>query len=78
MGVFSWFRGKSAAAEEAQASPLPAELPADEASEVTGGAAPAGDPAAVAGSAPAEAVEIPKQQSAEDAADSEAGEGART
>ncbi|MBP2346929.1 gliding motility protein [Streptomyces virginiae] len=33
---------------------------------------------AVAESEPAEAVEIPKQQSAEVAADSEAGEGART
>ncbi|MEU0085805.1 gliding motility protein [Streptomyces sp. NPDC006274] len=59
-------------------SPLAAQPSADEASEVTDGAAPAGDPAAVAGSAPAEAVEIPKQQSAEDAADSETGEGART
>jgi hypothetical protein len=57
---------------------LPAEAPADEASEVTDGAAPAGDPAAVAGSAPGGAVEIPKQQSAEDAAAGEAGEGART
>ncbi|MFB7175422.1 gliding motility protein [Streptomyces sp. NPDC056254] len=33
---------------------------------------------AVAEGEPAEAVEIPKQQSAEAAADSEAGEGART
>jgi hypothetical protein len=78
MGVFSWFRGQSAAAEKAAVSPSPAEAPADETSEVTDGTAPAGDPAAVAGSAPAEAVEIPRQQSAEDAADSEAGEGART
>ncbi|MGW7355347.1 hypothetical protein ACWGI0_01315 [Streptomyces sp. NPDC054802] len=78
MSVFSWFRGKSAAAEEAAVPPLAAEAPADEASEVTDGAAPAGDPAAVAGSAPGEAVEIPRQQSAEDAADSEAGEGTRT
>ncbi|MEW2633602.1 gliding motility protein [Streptomyces sp. NPDC048389] len=50
--------------------------PAEEPSEATGGSAPA--EAAVDGSGPAEAVEIPKQQSAEDAADSEAGEGART
>jgi hypothetical protein len=78
MGVFSWFRGKSTAAEEAAVPPLPAEAPTAEASAVTDGAAPAGDPAAVAGSAPGEAVEIPKQQSAEDAAASEAGEGART
>jgi hypothetical protein len=75
MGVFSWFRGKPAAAEEAPVSPAPAGAPADAQSEVTDGAAPAG--AAVAESAPAEAVEIPRQQSAEDAADSETGEGAR-
>ncbi|MFE0579563.1 gliding motility protein [Streptomyces sp. PCS3-D2] len=41
------------------------------------GAAGESEPAA-AQSEPAEAVEIPKQQSAEVAADSEAGEGART
>ncbi|MFD3806721.1 gliding motility protein [Streptomyces sp. NPDC058611] len=35
-------------------------------------------PAVAEAEAPAEAVEIPKQQSAEVAADSEAGEGART
>ncbi|GGW74932.1 hypothetical protein GCM10010381_69530 [Streptomyces xantholiticus] len=74
MGVFSWFRSKPAAVEEAPVSQEPAEAPAEE-SAVTDGAAPA--QAAVDESGATEAVEIPKQQSAENAADSEAGEGAR-
>ncbi|MBT2388895.1 MULTISPECIES: hypothetical protein [Streptomyces] len=87
MGVFSRFRRKSkttaeASTEEAAASTLTADSPVERASEaeasknaaeeVTEAAeAEATEPAA------AEGVEIPKQQSAEEAADNEAGEGAR-
>jgi hypothetical protein len=109
MGVFSWFRGKPAAAEEASAPEAVAGTPAEESeesgrSEVSDGTAEApaaAEPEAVApaagaveatgstdaaaetavplleGETAAEAVEIPRQQSAGEAADSEAGEGAR-
>ncbi|GGT48306.1 hypothetical protein GCM10010271_60760 [Streptomyces kurssanovii] len=111
MGVFSWFRGKSAAAVEASAPEAAVGAPAEESeesvrSEVSDGTAEApavaepaeevapaagaveatgsSDTAAEAavppldGGTAAEAVEIPRQQSAGEAADSEAGEGART
>ncbi|GAA2816709.1 hypothetical protein [Streptomyces showdoensis] len=80
MGVFALFRRKNgkdggvetaAVTEESQAATAePAE-----AEEAEGGTE-AVEPAAA--EAKAEAVEIPKQQSAEEAADNEAGEGART
>ncbi len=69
MGVFDRFfrrRGEAVTEEVAAAAPAAESGAADEAG------------AAVAESEPVEAVEIPKQQSAEVAADSEAGEGART
>jgi hypothetical protein len=92
MGVFAMFRrkakndGESPEVTEAQAGPV-TDAPAPEAAEE-----PAGDAEGVtqpqeAAQAPgtaqdraegaADAVEIPKQQSAEQAADSEAGESAR-
>lgn len=73
MGVFSrFFRRQDGAAAEAAAAP---EVTAEStAAEETGAEAPSADAEAPA----AEAVEIPLQQSAEVAADSEAGEGART
>ncbi|WP_404955784.1 gliding motility protein [Streptomyces sp. 147326] len=71
MGVFDRFfrRKEEAAAEEVAAEALTAE--SGTAEEAEAGPDVAEAPAA-------EAVEIPKQQSAEVAADSEAGEGART
>ncbi|MFD8142087.1 gliding motility protein [Streptomyces sp. NPDC059708] len=62
--------------EQVSAEAAPAETPAAE----TGPADGAGEAEAAATGAPAAeaAVEIPKQQSAEVAADSETGEGART
>ncbi|MFD7665365.1 gliding motility protein [Streptomyces sp. NPDC059788] len=91
MGVFSRFRRKSAEAstEEAAAATLTAESSDAEggepgaetasAAERDGAAAADGKPSAEENGEPAaaESVEIPKQQSAEEAADSEAGEGAR-
>ncbi|WP_326653034.1 MULTISPECIES: hypothetical protein [unclassified Streptomyces] len=87
MGVFSRFRRKSrttaeASTEEAAVSTLTAEpsAEADSGSEASKDAvaevteAEAGE---VAEATAAEGVEIPKQQSAEEAADNEAGEGAR-
>ncbi|WKV71510.1 gliding motility protein [Streptomyces sp. PCS3-D2] len=69
MGVFDrFFRRRNEAVTEGVATAAPA---------AESGAAGESEPAA-AQSEPAEAVEIPKQQSAEVAADSEAGEGART
>ncbi|MFE9123127.1 hypothetical protein [Streptomyces sp. NPDC007172] len=88
MGVFSRFRRKAAEASteeaagstptagpEAGAGSDAAEAPAAEAREVSEGAEESGvaEPAGTA----AEGVEIPKQQSAEAAADNEAGEGVR-
>ncbi|MBT2542538.1 gliding motility protein [Streptomyces sp. ISL-44] len=69
MGVFDRFfrRKEEVAAEEVVAEAVTTES----------GAADEAEPA-VAEAPAAEAVEIPKQQSAEVAADSEAGEGART
>ena len=70
MGVFDRFfrRKDEVAAEEVAVETLTAEsVGADEAKGRT-----------VVVEAPAEAVEIPKQQSADVAADSEAGDGART
>ncbi|MEU9375700.1 gliding motility protein [Streptomyces sp. NPDC048255] len=71
MGVFDRFfrRKDEVATEEVAAEDLTAESAAAEAAE----AEPVAEEAPVA-----EAVEIPKQQSAEVAADSETGEGART
>ncbi|MFG2879084.1 hypothetical protein ACGFYU_29475 [Streptomyces sp. NPDC048337] len=71
MGVFDRFfrRKDEVATEEVAAEALTAESETAEEAE----AAPA-----VAETPAVEAVEIPKQQSAEVAADSEAGEGART
>ncbi|MFI6146702.1 gliding motility protein [Streptomyces sp. NPDC051109] len=77
MGVFSRFRRKVAEArtEEAAAATVTAESEAAvvENEAETGVEAGSAEPE---GAAP-EGVEIPKQQSAEKAADSEAGEGAR-
>ncbi|MGW7437310.1 gliding motility protein [Streptomyces sp. NPDC054849] len=71
MGVFDRFfrRKDEVAAEEVAAEALTAE---------PGGAEEAEAEPVVAEAPAAEAVEIPKQQSAEVAADTEAGEGART
>lgn len=72
MGVFSRFRRRK---DEAPADSAAAEAvtePAEASDEEA-----ASEPSATEAPA-AEAVEIPKQQSAEAAADSEAGEGART
>ncbi|GHE52005.1 hypothetical protein CP980_08665 [Streptomyces vinaceus] len=82
MGVFSRFRRKAAEAstEEAAAATLTTESEAAVAESTAETAAEAGSAEAeaeAAGTAP-EGVEIPKQQSAEKAADSETGEGART
>ncbi|WP_327133835.1 hypothetical protein OG311_27595 [Streptomyces sp. NBC_01343] len=79
MGVFSRFRRKAAEAstEEAATAALTTEsedaVDGNEAETAAGAASAAGSE-----SAAPEGVEIPKQQSAEKAADSEAGEGART
>ncbi|MFB7647780.1 hypothetical protein ACFW17_30765 [Streptomyces sp. NPDC058961] len=89
MGVFSRFRRKAAEAstEEAAGSTLTAEPEAGAGSDTAGEAAAAEarelsegaeEPgAAEPAEAAAEGVEIPKQQSAEAAADNEAGEGVR-
>ncbi|MFP3987499.1 hypothetical protein U9R90_08330 [Streptomyces sp. E11-3] len=87
MGVFSRFRRKSkdteeASTAEAQAATLtvePAAEAAEEAVEASAEAAADGDdvPDTDADAASAEGVEIPKQQSADEAADNEAGEAAR-
>ncbi|MDJ0381905.1 hypothetical protein [Streptomyces sp. G-G2] len=76
MGVFDRFRRKSAEATE--------ESVVEPAEEVAAAAPTAGSEvtdevaAATETPAPEGGVEIPKQQCAEEAADSEAGEGART
>ncbi|MFI6288567.1 gliding motility protein [Streptomyces sp. NPDC051018] len=67
MGVFSWFSRKSRTTVEASA---------DTGSGDTAAAAEAPEAEEVV-AAVAEGVEIPRQQSAGDAADSETGEGAR-
>lgn len=93
MGVFAMFRRKKQDAVEASPEETEAVAPAEDGGEaLTAQAAPAADEAGsadgaegvegvekdevTAGAVP-EAVEIPKQQSAEAAADNEAGEGAR-
>ncbi|KMO96598.1 hypothetical protein [Streptomyces roseus] len=78
MGVFSRFRRKAAEAgtDEAAAATLttePGEAVADDTAQTAVEAAPTESE----GAAP-EGVDIPKQQSVEQAADSETGEGART
>ncbi|MFZ3567694.1 hypothetical protein ACOKM5_12095 [Streptomyces sp. BH097] len=91
MGVFTRFRRKASAADEAstaeaQAATLtaapeaedaegPTEAPVAPTAEQEAAEAPADGEGAEA--AAAEGVEIPKQQSAEQAADNEAGEGVR-
>ncbi|MGI5403346.1 hypothetical protein ACQEVG_28655 [Streptomyces sp. CA-135486] len=86
MGVFARFlRSKptaQASTEEATAGTLTAEPAAEGASEAEASKdaaeeATGDEEAAVAETASAEGVEIPKQQSADEAADNEAGEGAR-
>ncbi|MFB7787444.1 hypothetical protein ACFY0N_21835 [Streptomyces vinaceus] len=78
MGVFSRFRRKAAEAstEDSAAATLTTESGAAVAGSTAETAAEAAS-AEAEGTAP-EGVEIPKQQSAEKAADSETGEGART
>ncbi|MEV5439027.1 hypothetical protein AB0K80_23880 [Streptomyces sp. NPDC052682] len=90
MGVFAWLLRRSKATEEAPAAQARADAPdaagaetgekpgsaeAKGSSEAPQAAKPAAQSAEAAGT---EAVEIPKQQSTEEAADNEAGEGART
>ena len=86
MGVFARFFGSKSTAEasteEATADTLMAEPAAEGGSEAealkdAADEATGDREAAAAETAPAEGVEIPKQQSAEEAADNEAGEGAR-
>jgi hypothetical protein len=80
MGVFSWFSRSSSGAVEALAEEAAA-APPDEASEVAAPTSPGATPSeSVTSTGPesAEGVDIPKQQSADEAADSEAGKNART
>ena len=85
MCVYARFFGSKSTAEasteEATADTLMAEPAAEGGSEAEALKDAAddatGDKAAAAETASAEGVEIPKQQSAEEAADNEAGEGAR-
>ncbi|MGG8406614.1 hypothetical protein ACM614_08295 [Streptomyces sp. 12297] len=72
MGVFAWFRRKAKDAVEAAAEETSAPAPAEEPQAVGAEATTAREVTATEG------VEIPKQQSADEAADSETGEGART
>jgi hypothetical protein len=84
MGVFARLIRRSKSTEDATAAEAPAEsAPApEEGAPEAGKAAAAADPAAVPApegdEAGGEGVEIPKQQSAGDVADSEAGESSRT
>ncbi|MBC2876801.1 MULTISPECIES: hypothetical protein [Streptomyces] len=89
MGVFSWLRRKpsQASTEEAATDTLTAEpdggAGTDEAADENAAAAEAvtagstEETGAAEGGEGVEGVDIPKQQSADEAADSEAGEGAR-
>ncbi|WP_406422373.1 hypothetical protein OH809_12180 [Streptomyces sp. NBC_00873] len=80
MGVFSWFRRSSSGAVETSAEEAAA-APTDEASEVAAPAwsgATADESVTSTGSQSSEGVEIPKQQSPDEAADNEAGDNART
>ncbi|MFI6057889.1 hypothetical protein [Streptomyces sp. NPDC051286] len=78
MGVFSWFRRSSSGAVETSAEEAAA--PRDEASEVAASApgATVDESVTSTGSESSEGVEIPKQQSADEAADNAAGDNART
>ncbi|MYT24807.1 hypothetical protein GTW69_31800 [Streptomyces sp. SID7760] len=78
MGVFSRFRRKAAEAgtDEAAAATLTTES-GEAVADGTAQTAVEAAPAESEGTAP-EGVDIPKQQSVEQAADSETGEGART
>ncbi|MFJ9899688.1 hypothetical protein ACIQPR_40785 [Streptomyces sp. NPDC091280] len=86
MGVFDWILRKPKATEDA--STADTETAGDLASEAAGAAEQVSETEAGAGvqeataakeaAGAADGVEIPKQQSAEVAADNEAGEGART
>ncbi|MFV5992054.1 gliding motility protein [Streptomyces sp. NPDC056231] len=73
MGVFSWFRRSSSGAVEPSAEEAAA--PTGEASEV---AASVDASVTSTGSESSEGVEIPKQQSVDEAADNAAGDNART
>jgi len=85
MGVFARLLRRSKATEEAstaevQADTVTAGTEAEVAEEAKGSSETEGEATAeteTAGAATTEDVEIPKQQTAEKAADSEAGEGAR-
>jgi hypothetical protein len=84
MGVFARLLRRSKATEEAstaeaQADTLTAETEAEVAEEAKGSSEPAGEATAeeTAEAATTEDVDIPQQQTAEKAADNEAGEGAR-
>ncbi|GAA3480533.1 hypothetical protein [Streptomyces yanii] len=80
MGVFSWFRRPSSGAVEASAEEA-AGPPTDEASRVAASAssgATVGESVRSTGSESSEGVEIPKQQSADEAADNGTGENAHT
>jgi hypothetical protein len=84
MGVFAWFRRKdkesaAASTEETATAPVTAEGEAAAEAEAAPGTAPemSGTTEADGTEAAAEGVDIPKQQSAEEAADNEAGDGAR-
>ncbi|MFG2561657.1 hypothetical protein [Streptomyces sp. NPDC048496] len=79
MGVFSWFRRSSSGAVETSAEEAAA--PTDEASEVAASASSGttvDESVTSTGSESSEGVEIPKEQSADEAADNEAGDNART
>jgi hypothetical protein len=77
MGVFSWFRGKPAAAAEASDQEAPLATVAGEPPAGAPSDSEAGADGTLGEGTAATGVDIPKQQSAEEAADSEAGEGAR-
>ncbi|MFE7708147.1 hypothetical protein ACFU6I_20640 [Streptomyces sp. NPDC057486] len=69
MGVFSWFRRSSSGAVEASA---------EKAAASASSGATVGESVRSTGSESSEGVEIPKQQSADEAADNGTGENAHT
>ncbi|WP_327244016.1 hypothetical protein [Streptomyces sp. NBC_01320] len=80
MGVFSWFRRSSCGAVEASAEEAVAP-PTDEASQAAASAssgATVDESVTSTVSESSDGVEIPKQQSADEAADNETGENAHT
>ncbi|MFE7243574.1 hypothetical protein [Streptomyces sp. NPDC057582] len=80
MGVFSWFRRSSSGAVTASAEEVAAP-PTDEASQVAASAssgATVDESVTSTGSESSKGVEIPKQQSADEAADNETGKNAHT